>query len=88
MFILLALFSVLAINIVCHFEIDVIFAKGYCENMSYVRAAKELPFLSNEEIEQAAVRFGFVPADTGISTVREDRAEKASSSETSDPEKN
>lgn len=56
--------------------------------MSYVRAAKELPFLSNEEIEQAAVRYGFVPADTGISIAREDRAEKASSSETSDAEKN
>ncbi|KAJ5202099.1 uncharacterized protein N7498_006762 [Penicillium cinerascens] len=69
-------------------EIDLIFAKGYCENMSYVRAAKELPYLSDEEIEQAAVQYGFVPADTGISSSHEDRGEKPSSAETSDVEKN
>jgi len=69
-------------------EIDLIFAKGYCENMTYVRAAKDLPFLSDEEIEQAAVQYGFVPADTGISKSHEDRGEKPSSSETSDVERN
>jgi hypothetical protein len=69
-------------------EIDLIFAKGYCENMSYVRAAKELPFLSDEEIEQAAVQYGFVTGDTGISSGHEDQGEKASSSETTDVEKN
>ncbi|KAJ5691855.1 Sugar transporter STL1 [Penicillium macrosclerotiorum] len=42
-------------------EIDIIFAKGYCENMSYVRAARELPKLSDEEIEQKAVEYGFSP---------------------------
>lgn len=47
-------------------EIDVIFAKGYSENISYVRAAKELPFLTNEDIERAAMQYGFVPADTGV----------------------
>ncbi|KAJ5650932.1 hexose carrier protein [Penicillium longicatenatum] len=47
-------------------EIDVIFAKGYSENISYVRAAKELPFLSNEDIERAAVQYGFVPAEAGV----------------------
>ena len=41
-------------------EIDIIFAKGYCENMRYVRAAKELPFLSDEEIDANARRYGFV----------------------------
>lgn len=40
-------------------EIDIIFAKGYCEKMSYVRAAKELPKLSDEEIEQKALEYGF-----------------------------
>ncbi|EAW09001.1 hexose carrier protein [Aspergillus clavatus NRRL 1] len=40
-------------------EIDLIFAKGYLENMSYVRAAKELPRLSDEEIERVAFQYGF-----------------------------
>ncbi|KAH8803087.1 general substrate transporter [Xylogone sp. PMI_703] len=44
-------------------EIDLIFAKGYVENMSYVRAAKELPYLSDREIEQMARSYGFVGAD-------------------------
>lgn len=47
-------------------EIDVIFAKGYSENISYVRAAKQLPFLSNEDIERAAMQYGFVPAEAGV----------------------
>ncbi|CAG8174199.1 hypothetical protein PENNAL_c0002G06046 [Penicillium nalgiovense] len=40
-------------------EIDLIFAKGYCENMSYVKAAKELPKLTDEEIEAKAAEYGF-----------------------------
>lgn len=44
-------------------EIDLIFAKGYLENMSYVRASKEMPFLSDEEIERVAIQYGFGPAD-------------------------
>ncbi|KAL7269357.1 hypothetical protein RUND412_007985 [Rhizina undulata] len=43
-------------------EIDFIFAKGHSEGISYVRAAKELPLLSAEEIEEYAVRYGFVDA--------------------------
>ncbi|KAF3207862.1 hypothetical protein TWF679_008194 [Orbilia oligospora] len=39
-------------------EIDIIFAKGYCENISYVKAAKELPLLSTEEVEEMALRYG------------------------------
>ncbi|KAK6355563.1 hypothetical protein TWF696_004663 [Orbilia brochopaga] len=39
-------------------EIDIIFAKGYCENISYVRAARELPLLSAEEVEEMALRYG------------------------------
>ncbi|KAJ5374389.1 Major facilitator superfamily domain general substrate transporter [Penicillium concentricum] len=44
-------------------EIDLIFAKGYLENMTYVRAAKEMPFLTNEEIERTAMQYGFAPPD-------------------------
>ncbi|KAL2214842.1 hexose carrier protein [Thermoascus aurantiacus ATCC 26904] len=44
-------------------EIDLIFAKGYLENMSYVRAAKELPYLSDEDVERVAVQYGFGPVD-------------------------
>jgi sugar porter (SP) family MFS transporter len=40
-------------------EIDLIFAKGYCENMSYVRASHELPRLSDDEIEAKAREYGF-----------------------------
>ncbi|KAK3936104.1 sugar transporter STL1 [Diplogelasinospora grovesii] len=48
-------------------EIDIIFAKGHVENISYVRAAEELPFLNPEEIETYAMRYGLI--DT-ISHVR------------------
>ena len=41
-------------------EIDIIFAKGYVEKMSYVRAAKELPLLSDQEIEREALRYGLI----------------------------
>jgi sugar porter (SP) family MFS transporter len=44
-------------------EIDLIFAKGYLENMSYVRAAKELPYLNDQEVEQKAREYGFVSED-------------------------
>lgn len=44
-------------------EIDIIFAKGYCENMSYVRAAKELPFLSDEDIDRKAKEYGLIEAE-------------------------
>jgi sugar porter (SP) family MFS transporter len=40
-------------------EIDLIFAKGHVENMSYVKAAKELPFLDQRGIEQMQRQFGF-----------------------------
>lgn len=39
-------------------EIDLIFAKGYCENMSYVRAAKELPPLTADDMEELAHQYG------------------------------
>ncbi|KFX91449.1 hypothetical protein O988_07749 [Pseudogymnoascus sp. VKM F-3808] len=40
-------------------EIDLIFAKGFIENMSYVRASKELPYLTDEEVENVARSYGF-----------------------------
>lgn len=39
-------------------EIDLIFAKGYVENTSYVHAAKALPKLSDEEIEAMNSEYG------------------------------
>ncbi|KAJ5177474.1 Major facilitator superfamily domain general substrate transporter [Penicillium coprophilum] len=58
-------------------EIDLIFAKGFSENISYVRAANELPYLSDEDIERVAIQYGFATADetkTGGLTGRADDA--------------
>lgn len=44
-------------------EIDLIFAKGYTEKMSYVRAAKELPKLSVEDMERIALEYGLITAE-------------------------
>lgn len=44
-------------------EIDIIFAKGYCEKMSYVKAARELPFLADEDIDRMAKQYGLVEAE-------------------------
>ncbi|KAH8157803.1 hypothetical protein CIB48_g10445 [Xylaria polymorpha] len=41
-------------------EIDIIFAKGNVEKISYVKAAKELPLLTDEEVEQEALRYGLI----------------------------
>lgn len=41
-------------------EIDVIFAKGYAEKISYVKAAEELPCLKPEEVEGYARRYGLI----------------------------
>lgn len=38
-------------------EIDLIFAKGYHEDMSYVKASKQLPRLTEEEIEAKNVEY-------------------------------
>ncbi|KAJ5219608.1 hypothetical protein N7468_008812 [Penicillium chermesinum] len=48
-------------------EIDIIFAKGYCENMSYVKAAKDLPKLTDEQVEEKALEYGFGGAGSGAS---------------------
>ena len=39
-------------------EIEIIFAKGYVERMSYVKAAEELPHLRPEEVMGYATRYG------------------------------
>ncbi|KAI1127503.1 general substrate transporter [Nemania abortiva] len=41
-------------------EIDIIFAKGNVEKISYVKAAKELPLLTDDEVEQEALRYGLI----------------------------
>lgn len=41
-------------------EIDIIFAKGYQEGGSYVKAARELKFLSDEEVDGMARVYGLV----------------------------
>ncbi|KAK9425159.1 putative General substrate transporter [Seiridium unicorne] len=41
-------------------EIDIIFAKGFVEKISYVKAAKELPFLNEEEVEREAIKYGLI----------------------------
>ncbi|KAI9818447.1 MAG: hypothetical protein M1827_000506 [Pycnora praestabilis] len=47
-------------------EIDLIFAKGYTQKISYVRAAKEMPFFTDEEIEEEATKYGFAGSDEEI----------------------
>lgn len=46
-------------------EIDIIFAKGHVEGMSYVKAAKELPHLDPHEVETYAIQYGLIdsPSD-------------------------
>lgn len=46
-------------------EIDIIFAKGYVESMSYVKAAKQLPYLDNEAIDAKAREYGFTLEEEG-----------------------
>ncbi|KAF2176299.1 general substrate transporter [Zopfia rhizophila CBS 207.26] len=52
-------------------EIDLIFAKGYLENMSYVRAAKELPFLDDREIDEKVREYGLIDEDEGAGELKE-----------------
>lgn len=44
-------------------EIDLIFAKGYQENISYVKASHDLPFMNDREVEEMAKEYGFVGMD-------------------------
>ncbi|TVY32028.1 Sugar transporter [Lachnellula occidentalis] len=44
-------------------EIDLIFAKGYLENISYVKASFDMPFLNDREVEAMAREYGFADGD-------------------------
>lgn len=44
-------------------EIDLIFAKGFTENISYVKAAQDLPQLNEEDIRRYAVENGYLSGD-------------------------
>lgn len=57
-------------------EIDIIFAKGHVENISYVTAAKELPNLQPAEIEEYAVRYGLVDRSARAAAHRDARDEE------------
>ncbi|KAK4034963.1 sugar transporter STL1 [Parachaetomium inaequale] len=54
-------------------EIDIIFAKGHVENISYVKAAKELPQLQPTEIQQYAKQYGLVQRSAHDGGAREGR---------------
>jgi hypothetical protein len=44
-------------------EIDLIFAKGYLENISYVKASYDLPFLTDREVKDMSRQYGFADKD-------------------------
>jgi sugar porter (SP) family MFS transporter len=54
-------------------EIDLIFAKGYLEKMSYVKAAKELPHLTGPEIDAKAREYGFQSSDDEAGQIKDAR---------------
>lgn len=49
-------------------EIDIIFAKGFSENINYVTAAKNLPKLNENEIKQMNMQYGFSSPDEEFKT--------------------
>ena len=57
-------------------EIDLIFAKGYLENKSYVLAAKELPQMDEHEVHQKAREYGFQSSDEEARASFSEREEK------------
>ncbi|KAI7115798.1 general substrate transporter, partial [Hortaea werneckii] len=54
-------------------EIDLIFAKGYLENMSYVRASHQLPKLDEAGIDQMGREYGFVDDDDEAGKMKDAR---------------
>ncbi|KAK0632691.1 general substrate transporter [Immersiella caudata] len=65
-------------------EIDIIFAKGYFEKMSYVKAAEELPHLEPSEIEEYARQYGLIDeaSETAAAGRSRDEEEKPLNSRT------
>lgn len=58
-------------------EIDLIFAKGYVENISYVHAAQRLPSLQDHEIDAVAREYGFAGRDDEFKAGEKSDDEKA-----------
>ncbi|XXH01181.1 Cell surface mannoprotein mp65 [Hypoxylon texense] len=56
-------------------EIDVIFAKGYAEKISYVKAAQELPRLTETEVQEKARQYGFSFSDEEATVSMHEKAE-------------
>ncbi|KAI7011317.1 hypothetical protein D0867_13104 [Hortaea werneckii] len=54
-------------------EIDLIFAKGYLEKMSYVRASHQLPKLDEAGIDQMGREYGFVDDDDEAGKMKDAR---------------
>lgn len=65
-------------------EIDVIFAKGYAEKMSYVKAAQELPRLTEQEVAQKAREYGYCLSDEEATVSMHEKAEGVLSTPPSD----
>ncbi|KAK0734665.1 sugar transporter [Lasiosphaeria miniovina] len=57
-------------------EIDIIFAKGHAENISYVKAAEDLPHLQPAEIEAYALRYGLIEESSLTAAGRRARDEE------------
>ncbi|KAL5349916.1 hypothetical protein ACLOAV_004950 [Pseudogymnoascus australis] len=70
-------------------EIDLIFAKGFSENISYVRASKELPYLTDAEVENIARSYGFAgdEEEGGATGVEKSGNESSSGSDMRNREK-
>ncbi|KFZ23078.1 hypothetical protein V502_02440 [Pseudogymnoascus sp. VKM F-4520 (FW-2644)] len=68
-------------------EIDLIFAKGFVENMSYVRASKELPYLTDAEVENVARQYGFGDEEEGATGIEKSGNESSSGSDLRNREK-
>ncbi|TGJ86996.1 hypothetical protein E0Z10_g1739 [Xylaria hypoxylon] len=60
-------------------EIDIIFAKGYTENISYVTAAEELPFLAEDEVLTKAREYGIDVHTEEVAGFIEEKHGKSSS---------
>ncbi|CAK1354044.1 Sugar transporter STL1 [Cercospora beticola] len=57
-------------------EIDLIFAKGYTEKINYVTAAKQLPRMTQEEIDQKAREYGAIDSDEETGSGSDFKADK------------
>jgi sugar porter (SP) family MFS transporter len=58
-------------------EIDLIFAKGYLENISYVKASFDMPYLNDREVEAMAREYGFVDADEEFKVGEKEKSAEA-----------